>query len=244
MSPRAASRLESLGFHEVHDYAAGKADWFAAGLPMEGEVAEQVFIGKLVRHDVPDGMLDDTVGDVRERAAAAGWDQAVVLDERRVLLGWLSEEALRSSEPAVEAEASCSRGPVTFRPNGTVEETASWMDRRGVDSVLVTSSDGTFLGVLDATTSTCPGRTSVARNALTTRRLDAVPGYGGLRSDHADWGTCGPGGRQHRDHPLLRAARSAARTAATALRLPRLSRRCAPGRALHQEGRERRVRSR
>ncbi len=36
MSPRAASRLESLGFREAYDYAAGKADWFAAGLPMEG----------------------------------------------------------------------------------------------------------------------------------------------------------------------------------------------------------------
>jgi len=32
MSPRAASRLESLGFRDVYDYAAGKADWFAAGL--------------------------------------------------------------------------------------------------------------------------------------------------------------------------------------------------------------------
>jgi len=32
MSPRAASRLESLGFRDVYDYAAGKADWFNAGL--------------------------------------------------------------------------------------------------------------------------------------------------------------------------------------------------------------------
>jgi hypothetical protein len=29
MSPRAASRLESLGFTQVNDYVAGKADWVA-----------------------------------------------------------------------------------------------------------------------------------------------------------------------------------------------------------------------
>jgi rhodanese-related sulfurtransferase len=31
MSPRAASRLESLGFTEVYDYIDGKLDWMAAG---------------------------------------------------------------------------------------------------------------------------------------------------------------------------------------------------------------------
>jgi hypothetical protein len=33
MSPRAAWRLEALGYDSVYDYAAGKADWLAAGLP-------------------------------------------------------------------------------------------------------------------------------------------------------------------------------------------------------------------
>jgi rhodanese-related sulfurtransferase len=31
LSPRAAWRLESLGFKEVYDYAGGKADWLANG---------------------------------------------------------------------------------------------------------------------------------------------------------------------------------------------------------------------
>src|SRR2546430_16920519 len=35
MSPRAAARLEQLGF-DVYDYALGKVDWMARGLPMEG----------------------------------------------------------------------------------------------------------------------------------------------------------------------------------------------------------------
>src|SRR5680860_1446480 len=33
MSPRAAWRLERLGFSSVYDYVAGKLDWMAAGLP-------------------------------------------------------------------------------------------------------------------------------------------------------------------------------------------------------------------
>ena len=36
MSPRAATRLEQLGF-DVYDYALSKVDWMAHGLPMEGE---------------------------------------------------------------------------------------------------------------------------------------------------------------------------------------------------------------
>ena len=36
MSPRAAWRLKAAGFGPVYDYAAGKADWLAAGLPFQG----------------------------------------------------------------------------------------------------------------------------------------------------------------------------------------------------------------
>ena len=35
MAPRAAARLESLGFEKVFEYRAGKLDWLAAGNPME-----------------------------------------------------------------------------------------------------------------------------------------------------------------------------------------------------------------
>ena len=40
MSPRAAWRLESLGFGEVYEYGGGKLDWMAAGLPTEGTNAK------------------------------------------------------------------------------------------------------------------------------------------------------------------------------------------------------------
>ncbi|MDF0601145.1 rhodanese-like domain-containing protein [Psychromarinibacter sp. C21-152] len=34
-SPRAAARLDELGYTDVLDYAAGKDDWRAAGFPVE-----------------------------------------------------------------------------------------------------------------------------------------------------------------------------------------------------------------
>jgi hypothetical protein len=40
MSPRAGSRLVSLGFTSVHDYVPGKVDWLAHGLPCEGSMAD------------------------------------------------------------------------------------------------------------------------------------------------------------------------------------------------------------
>jgi len=70
------------------------------------------------------------------------------LDDRRVLLGWLSHEALQSSDPAAEVAAVMLERPVTFRPNAAVEEAMAWMDRKDVASALITSSDGTFLGVV------------------------------------------------------------------------------------------------
>ena len=39
MSPRAACRLERIGFERVYDYVGGIADWKGAGLPLEGKGA-------------------------------------------------------------------------------------------------------------------------------------------------------------------------------------------------------------
>ena len=114
---------------------------------MEGTAAATPVIGRLVRRDVPSCRLDERVSDVGERAVAVGWDQAVVLDDRGVLLGWLDEQALRG-DPTAPIETVMREGPVTFRPNVGITETASWMDARSAASVLVTSSDGTFMGVV------------------------------------------------------------------------------------------------
>lgn len=39
-SPKAARRMDELGYSRVYDYAAGKQDWRKAGLPMAGSSSQ------------------------------------------------------------------------------------------------------------------------------------------------------------------------------------------------------------
>ena len=72
MSPRAAWRLEGLGFEKVYDYVPGKADWFASGFPKEGKLASVPTIGDAVRPDVPTCAPAEKVEIARDRVRAAG----------------------------------------------------------------------------------------------------------------------------------------------------------------------------
>src|SRR5918995_4150519 len=94
MSPRAAWRLEGMGFTDVYDYPPGKADWSASGLLMEGTGANEPTIGEVARRDVPTCAPAEKVGAARERAHEAGWDRCVVVGKERVVLGLLREKEL------------------------------------------------------------------------------------------------------------------------------------------------------
>ncbi len=70
-------------------------DWFASGLPREGEAASEPRAADEARRDVPTCGLRDRIGEIAHRAGSAGWDACVVVDERRVVLGLLDADALR-----------------------------------------------------------------------------------------------------------------------------------------------------
>lgn len=76
MSPRAAWRLEALGFSQVYDYVAGKVDWGAAGLPREGTAITEENMGEVADANVPTCRLEERLRDVQERARATDWDTA------------------------------------------------------------------------------------------------------------------------------------------------------------------------
>ena len=147
MSPRAAWRLETLGFVEVYEYVDGKLDWMAAGLPTEGTNAEQPRAGNTARSDVPTCGLNERLGDVRERVAAQGWDAVVVVNDERVVLG-----LLRSKELASEAdqliEQAMRPAPSTFRPFVSLHEMAHFMIDHAIESAPITTSDGRLVGLL------------------------------------------------------------------------------------------------
>jgi Mg/Co/Ni transporter MgtE len=149
LSPRAAWRLESLGFAEVYDYTDGKLDWMAAGLATEGTNAQRPRAGVVARGDVPTCGLDDRMKDVRERVAAVGWDACVVVNENRVVLGLLrAEELARGSDEKVQEVMR--PGPSTIRPYVPVEEMVHHMLHHELASIPVTTSDGRLVGLLRA----------------------------------------------------------------------------------------------
>ncbi len=150
MSARAASRLATLGFRDVYRYQAGKADWFAAGLPREGAEAHVPRVADVAERDVPTCGLHERVGDLQERVRADGRNVCVVVDTERVVLGIVDVEAL-SDDRATVVENIMKPDPVTFRPHIKTGETPDYVAKRHVRHVLVTTSDGVLVGLLPAT---------------------------------------------------------------------------------------------
>src|SRR5713226_8467960 len=108
MSPRAAWRLESLGFTLVYDYVAGKADWGSFGLPIEGQRHSGTRVGAHIQTDVPTCTLADSLPEIWERVRAGGWDTCLVVNEQRIVLGRLGHAALARVDDASVEEAMTS----------------------------------------------------------------------------------------------------------------------------------------
>lgn len=147
MSPRAAWRLESLGFGEVYDYTVGKLDWMAAGLPTEGTNAKRPRAGDLARKDTPTCKVEERLSEVRDRVHALGWDAVVVVNDERVVFGLLRAKELALDDDQLIAQAM-RPGPSTFRPYVLAEEMAHSMVEHKLESSPITTSDGRLVGLL------------------------------------------------------------------------------------------------
>ncbi len=147
MSPRAACRLDTLGFEHVYDYLPSKVDWLARGLPTEGENAGQTRAGDLVRDDVVTCRPDSRMADVRPRVEASPYSFAFVTTEDGTLLGRLRKTAL-AADPQAVAEQAMEPGPSTVRGHLSAEKIAARMTQGELNTVVVTSPEGTLLGVV------------------------------------------------------------------------------------------------
>ena len=146
MSPRAAWRLESIGFDHVFDYVAGKADWGSFGLPLEGRSDSRTRAASVARADAPTCRVNEQVPDVAV-GLAEGWDVCVVTNDENVVLGLLGRRALRSSENT-RVEDAMTPGPSTIRPSGRLDAIAKRMRDQNLTRFVVTRSDGVLVGVL------------------------------------------------------------------------------------------------
>jgi CBS domain-containing protein len=147
MSPRAACRLETLGFTEVCDYVAGKADWLAHNLPIEGEHADVTTAGRLARDDVITCRLDDRVGEVRKRIAASEYGFGLVTTTGGIVLGRIRGSAL-DCDPDLPAEEVMEPGPSTVRPDTPTDSLAKRLAERELRFAIVTDPEGRLIGVV------------------------------------------------------------------------------------------------
>ena len=148
MSPRAAWRLESIGFARVYDYVAGKADWGSSGLPLEGERDSSTRVGAHLRSDVPTCTLDESLPAVRQRVETGGWDTCLVVNPQRVVLGRLGRTALATREDDTSIEDAMTPGPSTIRPSLDLTAAVERMQRRHLTVLPVTRPDGVLLGLI------------------------------------------------------------------------------------------------
>lgn len=146
MSPRAAWRLESLGFTDVYDFVPGKAAWLAMGWAAEGDLAGDPTVGALAR-SVPVARLGETVGDAKRRCAETGLDLCLVVNEAHIFMGRLRERSLQE-EPTVPVEQAMEGGSSSVRPSESLNALAQRMDKRKISSVVVTDLKGRLVGAL------------------------------------------------------------------------------------------------
>lgn len=145
MSPRAACRLEQLGFTETYDYVGGKSDWLSFDLPYEGET---VLVGSVLQRDVPTAERTERLVDARDRVAEAPAGILVVLADG-VVNGVVRRRHLEGAGASMTVEDVMEVGVTTVRPAEDVEELEHRMGHANVRAITVTRSDGSLVGIFD-----------------------------------------------------------------------------------------------
>lgn len=154
LSPRAARRLERLGYGRVFDYVGGKMDWLSFDLPYEGKA---VLVSQRVRRDPIRVGLDDPVEAMADQILADPAKLAVVTDLDQKVHGVLGERELAATGADTSAEVVMRVGVKTVRPSEEVGPLTQRMDSAGVSEVVVSRSDGTLVGLFERTTTLTAG---------------------------------------------------------------------------------------
>ncbi len=140
MSPRAAWRLERLGFGPVYDYVAGKVDWMASGLAtVRADPSERRALDVADREPLACGPAT-LVADL-----PAG-RSIIVVNDYGIVLGRVPAQHQESKGRT--AEEIMRPGPTTVRANEPLDPLLERMSARSVAEMIVTSPEGRLLGVV------------------------------------------------------------------------------------------------
>jgi CBS domain-containing protein len=146
MSPRAAWRLESLGFARVYDYVPGKTDWLAACLPRDGTDASVPLAGDAAR-EAPTCHFRARVAEVRARVEQDEAGLCVAVNDAGIVMGVLERDRLGADDDA-PVEALMTPDPTTVRASEPLAELAERMREADVEAILVTTPEGRLIGLL------------------------------------------------------------------------------------------------
>jgi CBS domain-containing protein len=146
MSPRAAWRLEELGFTAVFDYIAGKVDWRAAGLPTRGTGVHGRVL-QVIEADVPTCRPNEPIREAVDHAIRRGWDMSIAINQDRIVQGRVRLDRLGSNPEGAVAD-HMDPGPATIRADADLIEMRQRMTDRHVSSLIVSTPDGRLLGAI------------------------------------------------------------------------------------------------
>jgi hypothetical protein len=143
MAPRAAVRLEQLGFPEVYRYLLGKTGWLASGQPYEGDPPGRPLAGEHLREVA----ACDYRAPLDQAQARIHDGMCVAVDDQGVVVGRLRRDATEREDGSVADVME--PGPVTIRASEPLEEITHRMHHANVKQILVTDALGRLLGLLD-----------------------------------------------------------------------------------------------
>ena len=124
----------------MYDYVAGKVDWMAAGLPVEGE--DGPFVGELAS-EAPTCDAGLAVADARAALDRSGAEAVLLVSGNGYVVGDVDEPALEGHADDVPLLDVLRPVPTTVRPSVPVQAVAD----DGGGTVLVTTAEGRLLGL-------------------------------------------------------------------------------------------------
>lgn len=137
-----------MGFTQVFDYAEGKLDWIAHGLPVEGKGPHYAVAGEVADRDaVLACRVGDLVGDLSDKLDSVPHDYCVVLNDHDVVLGRMRKINIQGPGD-VAVELVMEPGPTTLRPKEPAKGLLERMRKKNVPAVIVTTKSGRLLGAV------------------------------------------------------------------------------------------------
>jgi CBS domain-containing protein len=112
---------------------------------VEGVGDDKLRVQDAMRSGIPTCRPSDPVVEVKRRVFDSGWEECLVLDCNRMVVGRLRGRAWDEFGTAADAMEI---GPTTVRPDALLRPLVERMSTRNTSLVTVTTPQGTLLGVL------------------------------------------------------------------------------------------------